>query len=44
MAKYDYDALIIAGGAAGLTTAGIAGNFGTTTLMVKKNLLGGDCT
>jgi len=42
--SYDYDSVVIGGGAAGLTTAGIAANFGTKTLMVEKNLLGGDCT
>ena len=26
--KYDYDAVVIGGGAAGLTAAGIAANFG----------------
>ena len=44
MAKYDYDALVIGGGAAGLTTAGIAANFGAKTVMIEKDRLGGDCT
>ena len=44
MAKYEYDALVIGGGAAGLTTAGIAANFGAKTMMIEKNRLGGDCT
>jgi pyruvate/2-oxoglutarate dehydrogenase complex dihydrolipoamide dehydrogenase (E3) component len=44
MAKYEYDALVIGGGAAGLTTAGIAANFGAKTMMIEKYRLGGDCT
>lgn len=44
MATYEYDALVIGGGAAGLTTAGIAANFGAKTMMIEKRRLGGDCT
>lgn len=44
MAKYDYDALVIGGGSAGLTAAGIAANFGAKTMMIEKDRLGGDCT
>ncbi len=44
MAKYDYDALVLGGGAAGLTASGIAANFGAKTMMVEKHRLGGDCT
>lgn len=44
MSKYECDAVIIGGGAAGLTTAGIAANFGAKTIMIEKNRLGGDCT
>jgi len=44
MGKYDYDALVIGGGAAGLTTAGIAANFGAKTMMIEMDRLGGDCT
>lgn len=44
MAKYDFDALVIGGGAAGLTTAGIAANFGAKTMMIEMERLGGDCT
>lgn len=44
MAKYEYDAMVIGGGSAGLTTAGIAANFGAKTIMIEKNRLGGDCT
>jgi len=42
--KYDYDLLVIGGGAAGLTSAGIGANFGAKTLMLEANKLGGDCT
>lgn len=44
MAKYEYDAVVIGGGAAGLTAAGMAANFGAKTMMVEKERLGGDCT
>ena len=39
-----YDVLVIGGGSAGLTTAGIAAGLGAKTMMIEKNLLGGDCT
>lgn len=42
--KYDYDVISIGGGAAGLTTSGIAANFGAKTMMIEKEKLGGDCT
>ncbi|MDZ7773627.1 MAG: NAD(P)/FAD-dependent oxidoreductase [Balneolaceae bacterium] len=41
---YDVDALVIGGGAAGLTAAGIAANFGARTALVEAGRLGGDCT
>lgn len=44
MSRYDYDALVIGGGAAGLTASGMAANFGAKTMMVEKDKLGGDCT
>ncbi len=44
MSNYDYDAIVIGGGAAGLTASGIAANFGARTMMIEKNKLGGDCT
>ncbi len=44
MSKYDYDAVVIGGGAAGLTASGIAANFGAKTMMIEKQRLGGDCT
>ncbi len=40
----NYDIIIIGGGAAGLTSAGMAANFGMKTLMVEADRLGGDCT
>ncbi len=44
MAKYDYDVLVIGGGAAGLTSSGICASFGAKTALIEKNKLGGDCT
>ncbi|HYW34204.1 MAG TPA: FAD-dependent oxidoreductase [Balneolaceae bacterium] len=42
--KYEYDLMVIGGGAAGLTAAGMGANIGAKTLMVEANKLGGDCT
>ncbi len=42
--KHDYDLLVIGGGAAGLTSAGMGANFGAKTLMIEADRLGGDCT
>jgi len=44
MSKYEYDAAVVGGGAAGLTAAGISANFGAKTIMIEKERLGGDCT
>ncbi|REL24338.1 mercuric reductase [Rhodohalobacter sp. SW132] len=44
MSKYEYDAIVIGGGAAGLTTVGVAANFGAKTAMIEMERLGGDCT
>jgi len=44
MSTYDVDALVIGGGAAGLTASGIAANFGAKTMMIERERLGGDCT
>jgi len=41
---YDYDMIVIGGGAAGLTSSGIAANFGAKTMMIERHRLGGDCT
>ncbi len=44
MATYDFDMIVIGGGAAGLTASGISANFGAKTLMIEADRLGGDCT
>ncbi|MCG8608491.1 FAD-dependent oxidoreductase [bacterium] len=44
MPKYDYDIVVIGGGAAGLTASGICASFGAKTALVEKDRLGGDCT
>ena len=44
MPSYEFDAIIIGGGSAGLTASGIAANVGAKTLMIESNKLGGDCT
>jgi pyruvate/2-oxoglutarate dehydrogenase complex dihydrolipoamide dehydrogenase (E3) component len=44
MPKYDYDLGIIGGGAAGLTAAAGAAQFGAKTILIEKSAkLGGDC-
>jgi pyruvate/2-oxoglutarate dehydrogenase complex dihydrolipoamide dehydrogenase (E3) component len=44
MATYDYDIGILGGGAAGLTVASGAAQFGAKTLLIEKEkALGGDC-
>ncbi|HYX10235.1 MAG TPA: FAD-dependent oxidoreductase, partial [Bacteroidales bacterium] len=42
--KFDYDLIVIGGGAAGLTAAGIGANFGAKTMLIESKKLGGDCT
>lgn len=42
--SYQYDFIVIGGGAAGLTASGIGANFGAKTLMIEAHKLGGDCT
>ncbi len=44
MPAYDFDLIVIGGGAGGLTAAGIAANAGVKTMMIEKHRLGGDCT
>lgn len=44
MSNYDFDAIVIGGGAAGLTASGIAANFGAKTMLIEQDKLGGDCT
>lgn len=44
MADYDFDIGVLGGGAAGLTIASGASQFGAKTLLIEKeNELGGDC-
>ncbi|RJQ14246.1 MAG: mercuric reductase [Nitrospiraceae bacterium] len=44
MTKYDFDIAILGGGAAGLTVASGASQFGARTLLIEKEkALGGDC-
>lgn len=44
MARYDYDLGIIGGGAAGLTAAAGAAQFGAKTILLERSgVLGGDC-
>lgn len=42
--KYDYDVVVIGGGAAGLTAAGMSASFGAKTALIEAEKLGGDCT
>lgn len=41
---YDYDLIVIGGGAAGLTAAKTARGFGKSVAIIEKNKLGGECT
>jgi pyruvate/2-oxoglutarate dehydrogenase complex dihydrolipoamide dehydrogenase (E3) component len=43
MSKYDYDMIIIGGGAAGLTVAAGAAQLGAKTALIERERLGGDC-
>ncbi len=40
----DYDMVVIGGGAAGLTAAGMSAVLGASTALISENKLGGDCT
>ncbi len=42
--RYEYDLMVIGGGAAGLTAAGAAAYFGAKVALVEASKLGGDCT
>ncbi len=42
--NYEFDSVVIGGGAAGLTASGICANFGAKTMMIERHKLGGDCT
>ncbi len=41
---YQYDMIVIGGGAAGLTAAGMSALLGAKTALVEQHRLGGDCT
>lgn len=42
--KYEFDMVVIGGGAAGLTASGMAASLGAKTAMIEAKKLGGDCT
>lgn len=41
---YDYDMIVIGGGAAGLTASGLSASLGAKTALIESRRLGGDCT
>lgn len=42
--KYDFDVVVIGGGAGGLFAASVANGLGVKACMIEKKRLGGDCT
>ncbi len=44
MAKFDYDLIILGGGAAGLVASKVARGFGKSVAVIEKGKLGGECT
>jgi pyruvate/2-oxoglutarate dehydrogenase complex dihydrolipoamide dehydrogenase (E3) component len=44
MKKYDYDLIVIGGGAGGFVASKLARGFGKRVAMVEKEKLGGECT
>jgi pyruvate/2-oxoglutarate dehydrogenase complex dihydrolipoamide dehydrogenase (E3) component len=44
MSRREYDVAVIGGGAAGLTSAGMAAHLGARTLFVEARRFGGECT
>lgn len=42
--KYDYDLIVIGGGSAGLSAAGLGNALGAHVCLIEKRKLGGDCT
>lgn len=42
--SYDYDVLVIGGGAAGLTASQVGAGLGARVLLVERHRLGGECT
>src|SRR5208337_3005286 len=44
MAGYDYDLIVIGGGAGGFVASKLANGLGKKVAMIEKNKLGGECT
>jgi len=44
MSKYDYDLIVLGGGAAGFVSSKLAASLGKRVAMIEKNRLGGECT
>src|SRR3990170_4311556 len=44
MNKYDYDLIVIGGGAAGFVSSKLASGLGKKVAMIEKEKLGGECT
>lgn len=44
MAKYDYDLIVIGGGAGGFVSSKLAAGLGRKVAMIEKDKLGGECT
>ncbi|MCJ7483390.1 MAG: FAD-dependent oxidoreductase [Thermodesulfovibrionales bacterium] len=44
MKKFDYDLIVLGGGAAGFVSAKMAQGLGKKVALIEKNRLGGDCT
>ena len=44
MTKFDYDLLVLGGGAAGLVSSKVARGFGKSVAVIEKGKLGGECT
>ncbi len=44
MARYDYDLIVIGGGAAGFVASKLANGLGKRVVLIEKKKLGGDCT
>ena len=42
--NYQYDMIVIGGGAAGLTAAGMSALLGAKTALIEQHRLGGECT
>ena len=42
--RYDFDMVVIGGGAAGLTAAGLSASLGAKTALLEARRLGGECT